>query len=179
MFNIYVNVIPSPRNCQTRLCLFADDTAIMSTGASNKVMEDLNSYPDQLDKWMIGWKIKINTEKCQTVCFSRRRTTPEPPKLYRRAIPWSNDSKYLGVILDKRMTFEMHIENNRQKVNAMKATLYPLLGRKSKFSVSNKLLLYRSLVRPLMSYASPVWGAAAKKPREKNRIFPEYYSPAN
>ncbi|GBM41374.1 hypothetical protein AVEN_21104-1 [Araneus ventricosus] len=48
MFNIYVNNIPSPRNCQTRLCLFVDDTTIMSTGASNKIMEDLNCYLDQL-----------------------------------------------------------------------------------------------------------------------------------
>ncbi|GBN07685.1 putative RNA-directed DNA polymerase from transposon X-element [Araneus ventricosus] len=31
LFNIYVNDIPSPRNCQTKICLFADDTAIMST----------------------------------------------------------------------------------------------------------------------------------------------------
>ncbi|GBN59776.1 RNA-directed DNA polymerase from mobile element jockey [Araneus ventricosus] len=42
-FNIFINGIPNPRNCQTRLCLFADDTAIMSTGASNNVTEDLNS----------------------------------------------------------------------------------------------------------------------------------------
>ncbi|GBM31657.1 putative RNA-directed DNA polymerase from transposon X-element [Araneus ventricosus] len=82
-FNIYINDIPSSRNCQTRLCLFADDTAVMSTGASNNITNELNSYLD-------------------------------------------------------------------------------LLGRKSKLSLSNKLLLYKSLVRPVMSYASPVWGAAAK-----------------
>ncbi|GBM16888.1 putative RNA-directed DNA polymerase from transposon X-element, partial [Araneus ventricosus] len=31
LYNIFVNDIPSPRNCQTQLCLFADDTAVMST----------------------------------------------------------------------------------------------------------------------------------------------------
>ncbi|GBM54979.1 putative RNA-directed DNA polymerase from transposon BS [Araneus ventricosus] len=50
LFNIYVNDIPSPRNCQTRLCLFADDTAVMSTGASNNITDELNSYFDLLCK---------------------------------------------------------------------------------------------------------------------------------
>ncbi|GBL86593.1 putative RNA-directed DNA polymerase from transposon X-element [Araneus ventricosus] len=162
MFNIYINGIPSPRNCQTRLCLYADDTAIMSTGESNNIMEDLNSYLDQQGKWMIGWKLKINTDKCKAVYISRHKTTPEPTKLYRRVIPWCNSTKYLGVILDKRLTFKNHIENNKQKVNAIKAILYTLIRRKSKLSLSNKLLLYKPLVRPVMSYASPVWGVVAK-----------------
>ncbi|GBO40569.1 putative RNA-directed DNA polymerase from transposon X-element [Araneus ventricosus] len=121
MFNIYINDIPSRSNCQTRLCLFVDDTAIMSTSASNNITKDLNSYLDLLGKWMISWKIKFNTDKCQAVYFLRRRNTPEYPKLYRRAIPWSDSTKYLGVILDKRLTYKNHFENNRQKVSAIKA----------------------------------------------------------
>ncbi|GBM40019.1 hypothetical protein AVEN_217614-1 [Araneus ventricosus] len=105
MFNIFVSGRPSNRNCQTRLCVFADDTAIMSTGAANKIMEDLNSYLDQLGKWIISWKIKINTEKCQAVYFSRRTTTPGQSEIYRRAITWSNDTKYLGFFPRKTNEF--------------------------------------------------------------------------
>ncbi|GBN45511.1 putative RNA-directed DNA polymerase from transposon X-element [Araneus ventricosus] len=162
LFNIYVNDIPRPRNCQTRLCLFADDTAVMNTGASNNITDELNSYLDLLGKWMISWKIKVNTDKCQAVYFSRRRNIPDNPKLYRRAIPWRDSTKYLGVIFYKRLTFKQHITSTRQKINAVKSILYPLIGKKSKLSLSNKLLLYKSLVRPVMSYASLVWGAAAK-----------------
>ncbi|GBM82986.1 hypothetical protein AVEN_223566-1 [Araneus ventricosus] len=129
---------------------------------SNNITKDLNSYLDLLGKWMISWKIKINTDKCQAVYFSRRRNNPDYPKLYRRAIPWSDSTKYLGVILEKRLTFKKHIDNNIQKVNAIKSILYPLISRKSNLSLSNKLLLYKSLVRPVMSYASPVSSAAAK-----------------
>ncbi|GBM79795.1 hypothetical protein AVEN_29257-1 [Araneus ventricosus] len=90
MFNIFANDFPSIRNCQTCLDLSADDTVIMITGAS-EFMEDLNSYLDQLGKWMINWKIKVNTGKCQTVYFSKRRTSPDPLKLYHRAIKFSNE----------------------------------------------------------------------------------------
>ncbi|GBL76265.1 hypothetical protein AVEN_234520-1 [Araneus ventricosus] len=58
LFNIYVNDIPSPRNCQTKICLVADDPAIMSTGASDHVMTHLNDYLGQLGRWLIKWKIK-------------------------------------------------------------------------------------------------------------------------
>ncbi|GBO07016.1 putative RNA-directed DNA polymerase from transposon X-element [Araneus ventricosus] len=104
LFNIYVNDIPSPRNCQTRLCLFADDTAVMSTGEFTKVIDDLNYYLEQLGKWLIMWKIKVNSDKCQAVYFTRRRKVPDPPKLYKRAIKWSKETKYLGVTLDSRLT---------------------------------------------------------------------------
>ncbi|GBO36766.1 hypothetical protein AVEN_164996-1 [Araneus ventricosus] len=36
------------------------------------------------------------------------------------------------------------------------------MDKNSKLSLRNKLLLYKTLMRPIMSYASPVWGAAAK-----------------
>ncbi|GBN28313.1 hypothetical protein AVEN_270339-1 [Araneus ventricosus] len=36
------------------------------------------------------------------------------------------------------------------------------MGKNSKLSLRNKLLLYKTLMRPIMSYASPIWGAAAK-----------------
>ncbi|GBN67051.1 putative RNA-directed DNA polymerase from transposon X-element [Araneus ventricosus] len=79
LFNIYVTDIPSPRNCQTKICLFADDTAVMSTGAFDHVMTSLNDYLDQLGRWLIRWKVQVNSDKCQSVYFTRRRSTPNPP----------------------------------------------------------------------------------------------------
>ncbi|GBM02939.1 hypothetical protein AVEN_269856-1 [Araneus ventricosus] len=63
----------------------ADDTAIMSSGASNKIMEDLNSYLDQLGKWMIGWKIKINTDKFSHYTFHGVELLPS-----HKTLPQSN-----------------------------------------------------------------------------------------
>nr|GBN24302.1 putative RNA-directed DNA polymerase from transposon X-element [Araneus ventricosus]GBN24314.1 putative RNA-directed DNA polymerase from transposon X-element [Araneus ventricosus] len=165
LFNIFVNDVPSPRNCQSQLCLFADDTAVMSTGTPQTIMEDLNTYLTQLGKWLIQWKIKviiIKTDKCQAVYFTRRRSNPNPPMLYRRLIHWSNSTKYLGVTLDKKLTYKEHIDNIRNKYNGVKSHLYPLIGRKAKLSLRYKLLLYKALLMPVISYACPVWGAAAK-----------------
>ncbi|GBN61919.1 putative RNA-directed DNA polymerase from transposon X-element [Araneus ventricosus] len=130
-------------------------------------MAELNNYLEQLGKWLIRWKIKVNADKCQAVYFTSSRKVPDPPMLYRRAIKWSKDTKYLGVTLDSRLTYEKHINNINKKVRAAKAKMYPLIGRNSKLSLKNKLLLYKTILRPVMSYVSPVWGAAAKTHTQK------------
>ncbi|GFY09596.1 uncharacterized protein TNCV_380912 [Trichonephila clavipes] len=40
--------------------------------------------------------------------------------------------------------------------------LYSLIGRNSHLSIENKVLLYTAVMRPILAYASPVWGYAAK-----------------
>ncbi|GFV02790.1 RNA-directed DNA polymerase from mobile element jockey [Trichonephila clavipes] len=40
--------------------------------------------------------------------------------------------------------------------------LYPLIGRNSHLSIENKVLLYTAVMRPILAYASPVWGYASK-----------------
>ncbi|GBO32952.1 hypothetical protein AVEN_202934-1 [Araneus ventricosus] len=74
-FNIFINGI-----CQmpdTELCLFADDTAIMSSGPNaDTTMTRLNSHLTELGQWLIKWEIKINSEKCQAAYFSRSSKQP-------------------------------------------------------------------------------------------------------
>ena len=40
--------------------------------------------------------------------------------------------------------------------------LGPLLNRKSDFSVSNGVLLYKQVILPMMDYACPAWRFAAR-----------------
>ncbi|GFT72188.1 RNA-directed DNA polymerase from mobile element jockey [Trichonephila clavipes] len=62
---------------------------------------------------------------------------------------------------------------------------YPLLstiGRNSHLSIENKVLLYTAVMRPILAYASPVWGYAAKTNINKldtlqNSLIPDYYPP--
>ncbi|GBM32139.1 putative RNA-directed DNA polymerase from transposon X-element [Araneus ventricosus] len=131
----------------------------MSAGASDHVVASFSDYLDQLERWLIVWKVQVNSDKCQSLYFTRRRSNPNPPKLYRRRIPWKSETKYLGVTLDKRMTYVTEVRN---KVTAVNKKLYYVMGKNSKLFLRNKLLLYKTLMRPIMNYASPVWGAAAK-----------------
>ncbi|GBN25865.1 RNA-directed DNA polymerase from mobile element jockey, partial [Araneus ventricosus] len=134
----------------------------MSTGISQHLIsENLNIYLAKLGKWLIKWKVMVNVNKSREAILLEEGP-PSPPKLYRKPIPRSNETVYLGVTIDKTLTFNSHITKVRNKFNAAKLKLYPLLGKHSKLSLDNKLLTYKSLLRPIITYASPVWGAAAK-----------------
>ncbi|GFT26313.1 probable RNA-directed DNA polymerase from transposon X-element [Trichonephila clavipes] len=161
LFNIYVNDIP--RTSQSTICMFADDTAILAqSNELQLVTHFLHKHIAKLEDWFSTWKIALNVAKTEAVFFSYH-IKKEPPKLYlhNTHIPWSKNTKYLGVILDKRLTFKQHIIRVRRNFNISVAKVFPLIARKSCLSLRNKLLIYKLVLRPVLQYASPIWGHAA------------------
>lgn len=71
---------------------------------------------------------------------------------------------YLGMKLDKRLNFCDHIRHVLKKTDVAIRALYPLIKRSSPVTNKNKRLIYKALIRPIMTYAAPAWyGAIANK----------------
>ncbi|GFW03121.1 RNA-directed DNA polymerase from mobile element jockey [Trichonephila clavipes] len=155
LFNIYVNDIPKHDNAI--LCMFADDTAILATHTEPKLIaRALNRHILDLEDWFSKWKIALNVAKTEAVFFTRKRSLTYPKiYLHNEQIPWSQHTKYLGVILDKKLTFKQHITHIRGNFIKKAHTLSPLINRRSKLNRSNKLLIYSLLLRPIIVYAAP------------------------
>ena len=65
-----------------------------------------------------------------------------------------NCTKDLGVIIDNKLTFNEHISEKIKKANCMLA----LIKRNFKYlDEKTFILLYKSLVRSQLEYASSVW----------------------
>ncbi|KAJ8914338.1 hypothetical protein NQ315_011326 [Exocentrus adspersus] len=75
---------------------------------------------------------------------------------------WSNNVKYLGVHLDRTMTWGHHVAETIRKAKIARARLYPLLCGESRLNLRNKLLLIKSIIQPQLTYASTAWGHACK-----------------
>jgi len=107
--------------------------------------------------------------------FTRRLTREiprRPLRVQNGSIPWSNDPvKYLGIVLDKRLTFKHHVDYVIKKADLTVRTLYPLICRKSRLSVHNKLMLYKMVIRPILCYACPVFQNSASCHISKLQIF--------
>jgi len=127
---------------------------------------------NEIQKWGDKWKIKLNPQKSTAVLFTNRRPkTPGNLKLYGNNIPWLPSLKYLGVILDRKLTWNPHITSKLQQGYQRLKILYPLLNRQSSLSWKCSILLYKQILRPLLLYAVPVWGNCAKTHIHKIQIF--------
>jgi hypothetical protein len=64
--------------------------------------------------------------------------------------------------LDRKLTWKEHIAKKRKQVKLKVKELYWLIGRKSPLSLDNKLLLYKSIIKPIWTYGIEIWGCASK-----------------
>jgi hypothetical protein len=60
-----------------------------------------------------------------------------------------------------KLTWHKHILTVRKQLGITLTKMYWLLGRKSKLSTSNKLLIYKTILRPIWTYRIQLWGMAA------------------
>ena len=70
-------------------------------------------------------------------------------------IEWVEITRYLWVTLVTRLTWSPQIDQVRRRTAQRMGMLGPLLNRRSDLYVRNGVLLYKQLIRPLMTMRSP------------------------
>ena len=161
LYNLYTADIP--RTTYSILGIYADDTAIVTQAKSRTAaIRLLQKHLNLLLRWFRDWKIKINPEKSQAILFSKGLLAP--PKqlsILGHHPPWLEEAKYLGLIFDKKLIWKSHHINLMKKSHQLLGQFYPLINRKSKLSISNKLRIYKSYIRPILTYGCPTWSTLA------------------
>jgi hypothetical protein len=71
------------------------------------------------------------------------------------------DVKYLGLHLDRKLNWHKHISTKRKQLRITLTKMYWLLGRKSKLSTINKLLINRTVLKPISTYGIQLWDTAS------------------
>ncbi|GFU72456.1 RNA-directed DNA polymerase from mobile element jockey [Trichonephila clavipes] len=162
LYSLYTYDFPTSPTVE--VCLFADDAAILSQSHSpESVRKNLQTYLIKLKKWLTLWRISINTSKSQAIIFKKGnfKNKLNPLKLFRNPIPWCDEVQYLGVTLDKKLTYRSHILQTSKKFKIKLHTLHRLLSKKSKLNLDKKRLIYLQHLLPVMLYACQIWGNTA------------------
>jgi hypothetical protein len=73
----------------------------------------------------------------------------------------NRSTRYLSVTLYTQLTWSAHIHQVRKKAAQRLGVLGSLLNRRIGLSITNRVLLYKQLIRPMMDYMCPVWRFAA------------------
>jgi hypothetical protein len=63
--------------------------------------------------------------------------------------------------LGRRLTWHTHIFAKRKHLGISLTKMYWLLGRKSKLSTNNKLLIYKVILKPIWTYGIQLWGTTS------------------
>lgn len=117
----------------------------------------------------------MNVNKTQAILFPFNKSVKRIPSIQvhheNHVIVFSDAIKYLGVVIDKKLTFQKHIEYAADKALKCFRCLYPLLNRKSKLTIDNKKIIFKAVIRPLMMYGCPVWGSAATSHISKLQVL--------
>lgn len=157
LFLYYINDIP--KTDKTKLALFADDTAIISSSWSkNNATRYAHNHLNIIKKFFYKWKIKINAAKTELIVFSKKIKEKTRPIIFENIVINPNiHAKYLGVTLDNHLTFTQRTNIIKRKCTIAQSSLYNLINRNSTLSTKNKLLLYKVVIRPIILYATPIW----------------------
>jgi hypothetical protein len=126
VFNLYINDMPS-RSHHVELTLYAHDTAVIATSPKPMLLVSyLESYLTDLQRWVSEWRITINVSKSSAIIFAlagRRFIQPRPVTLFVEPIQWVETTRYLGVTLDKRLTWSPHIDQISKKTEQEELSL--------------------------------------------------------
>lgn len=158
MFILYIDKISKIVIKGVNLAAFADDTiAYKHSYRIDTIVNHLQSTTSNCLRYFNKWKIRANEAKTEAIIFTRRRPIVNSNILINnKSVEWSSSVKYLGVILDTRLTFTKHIDTQCHKAIGILVKFFPLLNKNSNLNVKNKLLLYKSVIRPVLTYAAPV-----------------------
>lgn len=170
LYNIYASDQPTTPN--TMVADYADDKAILSIHSDPVVaIQNLQSHLSLMEEWYTKWRVKINQSKSIHTTFTLRLAPCDDVLIYGTLIPSAPSTKYLGLTLDKRMTWAHHIKEKIVKLNLRLRLLKSLIFNNKYTHINTKLLIYKSLLKPIWTYGLQLWGNAKKSNLNKIQTF--------
>ena len=158
LFNIYLSDLPPTTSSKYA---YADDLALLYSGRSWTTVENtLSTDMDVFAKYLRTWRLKLSSAKTTATPFTlntkeaHRQLTV---KLDGSTLPCNPTPTYLGVKMDRQLTFKQHIEALRGKVASRNNLLRRLAGSSWGAYTSTLRTGALALVYSAAEYAAPAW----------------------
>jgi len=148
-------------------------------GALTKDMATLGEY-------LQTWKLKLSTTKTVSAIFhlSNKEAKRElKVNFNNKTLPFCSEPKYLGVKLDRSLTYRRHLESLRKKLTSRVALLRRLAGSGWGAGATTLRTATLALVHSTAEYCAPVWCRSAHShlidPRHQRRLANSDWMPAS
>ncbi|UYV65892.1 hypothetical protein LAZ67_3005828, partial [Cordylochernes scorpioides] len=158
LFNVYTADIPATNS---QKFLYADDIALLHQEQSFSTLEQiLNEDLKKLENFFSKWHLIPNPSKTVSSVFHlNNHKANRPLKLTFCNKPLSHDPcpKYLGVTLDRSLTFRQHLEKTRDKLKTRNNIMTRLAGTTWGCGADTLRTTALALVYSVAEYCAPVW----------------------
>ena len=159
LFNIMTSDIPIAND--VKLAEYADDILFFCSKPSlAEAQACIQTQMNSLHEWSNQWGMKINISKTKGMIFKRGTEVSPLIKIDKTSVQFVPKFKYLGMLLDKDLSWKPHINNLKSacipRLNILKSISNPHWG------ADRNILLktYVSLIRSVLDYGSIFYSTA-------------------
>ena len=169
LFLIYINDLSN--NCKfAKPFLFADDTNLLHHSKDHQnLQEELNYDLENISEWLKANRLSLNIKKTHYMVFTKKHGIADINlNIDGNKIDSVEQTKFLGVIIDKHLNWKNHIALVSGKV----ARGIGILIKARKYLPKDAILsLYYSFIYPYLTYCNLVWGTACVSHLERLKIL--------
>jgi hypothetical protein len=146
LFLIYINdlnfILPNINKI-----LFADDTVLYKMGRDcNEIIQEMNNEVKILCDWLNANGLALNKSKTKMIVFTNQQVNNVATlKINETPIEQVDKYKYLGMIIDEKLTFDDHFTFLKGKISCLCGFLYSI---RSLVMVDVLKSIYHGLVYP-------------------------------
>ena len=150
--------------------LFADDSLLFLNGKNlHEIQETLEIELPKIEKWFLSNKLTINASKTEYMINGIVQSeNPFNISLNGTCLNKSNSVKYLGVMIDDKLSWKNHIELLEKKLSTACALICKL-----RYFVDQNCLMkyYYAHVYSHLQYAVLAWGSSNKSTLNKLNVL--------
>ena len=162
LFLIYINNLAFVTRILDPI-LYADDTNLFYESKNlNEEIEVINSELKLVENWCSRNKPTVNMDKTNFIIiksYQNRFQLNKKLKLFGNDLNETESIKFLGVYIDKNLTWESDINHVNKQMRSMSS----LMVKSSEFLPRHVLkLIYNAFINSKISYCLEAWGNAAK-----------------
>lgn len=142
---------------------YADDVLLVSHSKNVKELEAItNKALNIITEWGKTVKLTFGPDKSQAIAITRKAEKCNII-IQNQRIKFTNQIKYLGIIIDNKLKFIKHVEYILEKAKKLfnKLMIYvrPTWGAHP----GNVKIIYSHVIEPIICYAASLWSPAALK----------------
>ena len=159
LFSIYINDIVNACNL-SKPYLFADDGALMFDNICRKTYLSIQIEMLTIIKWLAVNKLSLNIDKTKIIIFDNIKFAVKINLANGYSIEECKSIKYLGLIVDNLLKFDLHIDHIKSKIQKRIGAMY---RGSSLLPIKYRKMFANGLFLPHFDYLDTIYCKANRK----------------